>query len=102
MTRIEDNSSSPTTRFWGWLLVVAGGMMALLCGGCTLMLWGASIVAALSQRGASSVAILPLILLVPAIVGGLPAAAGGALAWAGWRIVHPQRPPRAPIDETFS
>jgi hypothetical protein len=43
-----------------------------------------------------------LILLVPAIVGGLPAAAGGALAWAGWRIVHPRRPPRAPIDETFS
>lgn len=74
--------------------------MAVLCGGCTLVSWFMSLDVAFGQPSAANAVTVPLMLLIPAIIGGLPAAGGAVLVWAGWRIVHPRSPKN--IDQTFS
>jgi hypothetical protein len=87
--------SAPPNVFLGWLLVALGGLIVLLCGGCTLGFWGTGLYAFISDpSGASLGAVLSLFITV-GVVGGLPAAAGAVTVWAGWKMVRPPKKPAA-------
>jgi hypothetical protein len=91
---------TPVERFFGWLLVAVGGLMALLCGACTLTFWGVSFFGAIGGQPDALGAMAGLFVMV-AIIGGLPTVGGVVLVWAGWRIVHPKTPPRPDVTKTF-
>ena len=80
--------------FFGCLLIAMGVLMALLCGGCTAIFW----ITALSSGDLSSAASM---LVLSALLGGVPALGGVGLIIAGWVILHPRRRPPPAIDETF-
>ena len=88
---------SASASFVGWALIVMGGLMALLCGGCTLVMIG---VAAFSSGTSPPAAIVGSAMVV-LLFGGLPTLAGAVLVWAGWRIVRPLKPPPAKVGDTF-
>ena len=79
----------PAAVFIGWVLLVLGVLMAVLCGGCTLFVTVASLANA-SEAGFAVVGLL---------FGGVPTLMGLVLVWAGWRLVRTRPPP--PVDETF-
>jgi hypothetical protein len=79
--------------FFGCLLIAMGALMALLCGGCTVLIW----VSSLSTNDVSSAASM---LVISGLLGGVPALGGVGLIIAGWAILHPRRPPPR-VDETF-
>lgn len=84
-------SASPPNTFVGWLLVAFGGLMALLCGSCTLGFWGVGIYAFASEPSPQSGSALLMLLVYVALLGGLPAAAGGFVFWTGWKMVRRPR-----------
>ena len=84
----------PEGRFGGWLLIVLGGLMLLLCGGCTLTFWGVGVAALMEDHSGGAWGAAISLFLTTLLVGGLPAAGGAILAWAGWRVLHPIRTPR--------
>lgn len=73
-------------RFLGLLLMAGGGMVALLCGLCTLA-FGAL---AVSQGGRGFISGLALLL----VVGGVPTAAGVLVFVIGRSIYREGRAPR--------
>ena len=87
-------SPRPETRFVGWLLIVIGGLLAVLCGGCTLIFWGVGIVALLQQPSAAAWGAVIGTVVMTGLIGGVPAAGGALLVWAGWRTLHPLKTPR--------
>ena len=66
----------PEASFIAWVLIVIGALLVLLCGGCTLTFWGVGL------------------FFMTLLIGGVPAAGGAVLIWAGWRTLHPLRTPR--------
>lgn len=89
--------TDPVSRFIGWLMLGCGGLMALLCGGCTLVVWAIGFSGGLGQ-GVEAILSWFLMALV---LGGVPTAIAALIGWLGWRIVRRPRPPR-PVDETFT
>jgi hypothetical protein len=83
-------------RFFGWLLIVMGGLITLLCGGCTLLMVGVGFAGMTSQPGA-----LMGWMLMVGMFGGLPTAAGIALVWVGWLLVRKPRQTPKKVGETF-
>jgi hypothetical protein len=83
--------------FVGGLLITAGGLLVLVCGGCTLIFW-------IGALGSGSLDAAGPIMLLSGVLGGLPALVGVALIVLGvvtirrWRSA-PRPPPR--VDETF-
>jgi small neutral amino acid transporter SnatA (MarC family) len=94
-------SPSPPAQFFGWLLVCLGALMVLLCGGCTLVIWGISLYALIQTPNAGGFGQMGLLVLMSSMIGGLPAAGGGVLVWAGWRALHPLRQPGKQVESTF-
>ena len=97
MTSTEPSPASqprPEGRFGGWLLIVLGALMVLLCGGCTLTFWGVGIVGLMQDHSGGAWGALVGLFILTSLVGGLPTAGGAILLWAGWRVLHPIRPPR--------
>ncbi|HWE99174.1 MAG TPA: hypothetical protein VG248_05205 [Caulobacteraceae bacterium] len=90
----------PETRFFGWLLIVIGGLLVLLCGGCTLTLWVAGLFSLAQSPGSGALGAGISMFFLTLVIGGLPAAGGAVLAWAGWRTLHPLKTPRA-VAKTF-
>jgi hypothetical protein len=84
----------PENRFGGWLLIVLGGLMVVLCGGCTLTLWGVGIVGLTQDHSGSAAGAVVTLFIMTGLIGGLPTAGGAVLLWAGWRVLHPIRTPR--------
>lgn len=83
MSRRPRYELSPAGRFAAWTLVAAGALIAALCGGCGMVF----AVGYLANGGASD----PAVLIVPGLMGGLPAAGGVFLLRAGWRRLHPAK-----------
>jgi hypothetical protein len=86
-------------RFFGGLLVICGVLMALLCGLCTLAVIGVSLAtpATHDAQNYGGGVMIPVALLF----GGLPAAFGGLMIWAGVQVFRgagktPPAPPSAP------
>jgi len=96
MTSDNPRGQPASSAFLGWLLIAVGGLMALLCGGCTLFV----AIGGLFSAGNSPAAAVLLSVVLVAVVGGLPTLAGAALVWAGWRIARPRKP--KPDAETFN
>jgi hypothetical protein len=82
-------------RFGGWLLIVLGSLLVVLCGGCTLVMWGVGIAGTAHQPLGVAAGALISMFVVTGLVGGLPTAGGAILIWAGWRVLHPIRTPRS-------
>jgi len=74
-------------RFTGSLLMACGGLIAGLCGLCTLALGGGSIVAMFYHGlSADNVGGAFSMVLMAAIIGGIPTLIGVWLFWIGRRI----------------
>ena len=90
----DERARMARKRLLGMILMTVGGLMALLCGLCTLA-FGFVI---LTVPDGGAVGTLSS-LLIPLIVGGLPTAVGGILFWIGRgmyregaaRLGHPER-----------
>lgn len=74
-------------RLVGGLMIVAGGVVALLCGMCTLGLAGGTVVQAFQESSPGPLEDLVLF----ALVGGLPTAGGVAFFLTGRRIYREGR-----------
>ena len=71
-------------RFIAYGLVTVGGLMALLCGACTLLFGGGGLIGIIQGEDAG----LALTIFVTAlIVGGIPALIGFVLARSGLRTL---------------
>ena len=86
-------------RFIGALLIVAGVLIAALCGLCTLAFVGESIGRPSGGQEFSGDGMVPFALLL----GGVPTVFGCLMIWAGVLLVRAGRKPAAPPvePETF-
>jgi hypothetical protein len=84
-----------------WLLITVGALMVLLCGGCTLVFWGIGLYALIETPNAGGFAQMGLMMAITGLIGGLPAAGGAVLVWAGWRALHPLRQRGMQVGSTF-
>jgi hypothetical protein len=86
-------------QFFGGLLIICGVLMAVLCGLCTLAVIGVSLATPATHEAQNygGGVMIPVALLF----GGLPAAFGGLMVWAGVQVFRgagkaPPTPPPAP------
>jgi hypothetical protein len=100
MTLPEPAPQRPEARFGGWLMIVIGSLLVLLCGGCTLTFWGVGFVGLAQDHSSNAVGALVGLLLFTGLIGGLPTAGGAILIWAGWRALHPLKTPKT-VAKTF-
>jgi hypothetical protein len=91
---------SPEARFGGWLLIVIGGLLVLLCGGCTLTLWGVGLVGLKQDASAAAWGSIMGLFVTTLLIGGVPTAGGAILVWAGFRVLRPIKAPKA-VAKTF-
>jgi hypothetical protein len=73
---------APLRRFFGWILLLVGGLIATLCGLCTAVFFVTGLF------GDRSYVVLSL------VIGGLPTALGFGLFVAGRSLLRP--PPKPP------
>ena len=88
------SEASPLQKFFGAGLMAVGGLMAALCGTCTLYFLGAAVQNAFYPEGLGSAALVSLLAL---LIGGLPTALGLLLTRWGWRLRRPAR--RVPLSQ---
>jgi hypothetical protein len=85
----------PEGRFGGWLLIVVGSLLVVLCGGCTLTIWGVSLFNLIQFTSGKAWGAMVSLFVMTLMIGGLPTAGGAILVWAGWRVLHPIKTPRS-------
>ena len=78
---------SPTVRFFGWLLMGVGGLIAVTAGACSLFILGSMLI---DGGGATPYFQTGGMLIMVAIVGGVPFAVGTALFFGGRAISRPR------------
>lgn len=83
----DGNKRSPAVRFFGWLLMGAGGLIAVTAGACSLYILGSMLI---DGGGATPYFGTSGMLITVAIVGGVPFAVGTALFFAGRAISRPR------------
>ena len=93
---MSDAPPSPLQKFIGGLLMAVGGLIAALCGVCTLYFTVASLATSSGEFAGPSM----LILVLP--IGGIPMVLGGLIAFAGWRLYRPKRRLKPQTLEVFS
>lgn len=83
----------PSAVFAGWGLIVIGALIVLLCGGCTLGLWGGAreFITDVQSITANPWGSMTALFVASLLIGGLPTLGGVALIWAGWRTLRPRR-----------
>jgi hypothetical protein len=91
-----DGEPGPRTvaRFFGALLIVGGGLIALLCGLCTLVVIGSSLSSNSGEFSGGGMVGVAL------IVGGVPTVFGGLIIWGGVAMVRGprRRDPKVKLD----
>ena len=85
----------PVQRFFGGALMAVGGLIAALCGTCTLVVMGFGVFGLFD--GSSSVGDLASGVAVLALVGGLPTVLGVLIFRWGWGLYRPT--PRTSRDQ---
>ncbi len=80
-------------RFLGCLLMATGGMVALLCGLCTIWVGATMFSPGQGDLGAA--------LLIPLVIGGVPAAGGVALFVVGLQMFREGQKRRNPSAVIF-
>lgn len=87
---MSDASSSPVARFFGGALVAVGFLMMLLCGGCGVLFFLGFLWSGLTSSNHEDVTMV----ILPVLLGGLPAGLGLGLFIAGRALRRgPPRPP---------
>ena len=94
MTAPQPPQPNPAGGFLGWLLIVFGALLVVLCGGCTLTMWGVGVVGLMEQPSAAAWGAVIGEFFFVLLIGGVPTAGGAILIWAGWRVLHPVRTPK--------
>jgi hypothetical protein len=84
-------------RFLGMVLMAAGGLIAFLCGLCTVV----SMVVVTYLSSSSDVMRQAAPWLGPLVLGGVPTAVGVAMFWAGSRLYRQTRPQRGRTGRLF-
>lgn len=90
----------PVQKFFGAALMAVGGLVAALCGLCTLAVIGFGSIDALASG--SNRADLVSAILVAGLIGGVPAGLGVLLFIWGRRLFAPARPVQAGRLAAFS
>ena len=78
---LPDPQVSRSDRMLGAAMMTIGGLLVVLCGGCTLL--SANMLMAISAEGTGASS--PNAVIIPLITGGPPTVAGALLFLAGWR-----------------
>jgi hypothetical protein len=78
---------TPVQKFFGAGLMAVGGLIAALCGACSVVLVGSSILSSLKYGGGFPGLAGTAILVT--LVGGIPTFVGVLIARAGWRRYRP-------------
>jgi hypothetical protein len=86
-------------RFLGGLLMAGGGLIALLCGLCSLGMLG--VMVASPGSGANAVGAFLGGLLMVGVIGGVPTAVGVTLFIIGLRMHREGRAPPTAVARTF-
>lgn len=88
---------SPELKFIGAALMAVGGLIAALCGTCTVIFAGATIIDSYRYPGE-----LLSILLMVSLIGGLPTLIGALLFRWGRKLRRPKPSVRAEALAMFS
>jgi hypothetical protein len=82
-------------KFFGVMLIALGGLMAGLCGLCTLVVAGVSLSLPQDQQGYGGGGMIPVAL----IIGGVPTVFGAVMIWAGIAVLRAanRAPPTPPV-----
>jgi hypothetical protein len=88
------SGSSAVALFFGWMLIVVGGLIGGLCGLCTLVFIGAGVFSSATTGADAS-----LDVILALVIGGLPTAIGAGIVFAGITVVRGTRAPRATPPE---
>ena len=94
------SNQTPELKFVGGALMAVGGLIAALCGTCTVVWFGAMMIDAF--RASVGVGNVLGLVALTAVVGGLPTLLGVLLARWGWRIYRPRPRVRARDLASFS
>ena len=86
---MSDLPPSPVARFFGGALVVVGLLMMVLCGGCGVLFFLGFLWGGLTSSNHEDVTMV----VIPIIVGGIPAAIGLGLFIVGRALRRSQPPP---------
>ncbi len=81
-------------------MMAIGGLLALLCGGCTLLVVFVTISSAALHGSMANINSMLSVSLIPVVVGGAPAALGAALFWSGLKRFLPP-PQRRKVEQEF-
>ena len=90
------DAPSPLQKFIGGALMAVGGLVAALCGLCTLVFAVTSLTSGSGEFAGPGM----LVLVLP--IGGIPTVLGALVAWAGWRIFRPKPPLKPETLAVFS
>lgn len=74
-------------RFFGAALIAVGGLMMVLCGGCGALIFALYFVDAFAHPNDAPM------MLIPVVVGGVPALVGFGLFVCGRALRRPAAPP---------
>jgi hypothetical protein len=88
MSDPEPSGGSAVALFFGWMLIVVGGLIGGLCGLCTLVFIGAGMVSTATTGSDASVDVI-----LALVIGGLPTAVGAGIVFAGITIIRGARAP---------
>jgi hypothetical protein len=81
-------------RFFGWLIMAAGGLIALTTGACTLY-----VLAGLMTDGTGGYGTTGEWVLLALVIGGLPCLIGVGLFFGGRKLSRPSRARKAAVPE---
>jgi hypothetical protein len=91
------SNNNALKRFFGYVLMAVGGLITVLCGGCTLI-WFAGVTWSVLASGihgslniSGYVSGFPGLVVITMVVGGLPTAIGIALLVAGRNMAKDER-----------
>jgi hypothetical protein len=96
---LAENARRAGKRFLGGLLMAGGGLIALLCGLCSLVFLG--VMVSSPGGGAGALGAFLTALFVVGLIGGIPTAVGVILFVIGLRIFREGRAPPAVTARTF-
>jgi hypothetical protein len=81
----QNDQGHPVSRFFGAALIAIGFLMMLLCGGCGALFFIGFLIGGLTSSNHEDVGMV----IMPIVLGGLPAGLGWLLFWAGRKLRKP-------------
>ncbi|MGH6909147.1 MAG: hypothetical protein ACREE0_16980 [Phenylobacterium sp.] len=89
---MTDADSDPVRSFFGAALIAVGFLMMLLCGGCGALFFIAFLIGGIASSNHEDISMV----IMPIVLGGVPALVGFGLFVAGRALRRPASDPRPP------